>query len=167
MGGDCDAQHRLRDRGDQLLGCRNRGGVLAEEHRAIDGEVEIVDDVDQVDARIVRIGEKLAVGRQRLLIVDEDVVIVPAQHIEVRRHVDEMTRVRHDLPQPIAGAQRPLRERRHLHQVDIEMKEAGVVPCGGNILQGVLQDHPAFLGPRPFGGLGPSAGPTSATASRS
>ena len=82
------------------------GLILAEKHRAVDREVEVVDDVDQVDARIVRIGEEPAVGRQRLLVIEQNVIVVPAQHVEMRRHVDEVTGIGDDLAQPVAGPQR-------------------------------------------------------------
>src|SRR6516164_3932925 len=42
-----NAQDCFWDRGDQLLCCRDRRGVLAKEHRDIDREMEVVDDVDQ------------------------------------------------------------------------------------------------------------------------
>src|SRR5262249_7135826 len=46
-----NAQDCLGDRGDQLLCWCARGGVLAKEHRAIDREMEVVDDVDQINTR--------------------------------------------------------------------------------------------------------------------
>ena len=61
-----DAQHCLGDRGDQLLGGGHRGRVLAEEHRAVDGEVEVMDHVDQIDARIVGVSKELTVGASAL-----------------------------------------------------------------------------------------------------
>ena len=143
-----NAQHRLRNRGDQFLGQGDCGLVLAEKHRAVDREVEIVDDVDQVDARIVRISEEPAVGRQRLLVIEQNVIVVPAQHVEMRRHVDEVTGIGDDLAQPVAGPQCYLRKRRHLHQVDIEVQQARVIPCRRDFVESIFQHLPAFLGAR-------------------
>ena len=143
-------QHGFRNRRDQFLGRRDRRRVLAEEHRAIDREMEIVDDIDQVDAGIVGVGEKLAVGLQRLLIIDQHVAVMPAQHVEMRRHVDEVAGIRHDVAQPVAGAQRAFREWRHLHQVNIEMQQARVIPRRRDPVERVFQQRLAFLGAGAF-----------------
>ncbi len=60
-----DAQHGLGHRGNQFRHRRDRWRVLAQEQGTIDGEVDVVDHVDQVDARNVRTGEDSAVGHQR------------------------------------------------------------------------------------------------------
>ena len=38
----------------------------------------------------------------------DDALVVAAQHVDVRRHVDQMTRVGHQVAQFVAGAQRAL-----------------------------------------------------------
>jgi hypothetical protein len=88
----------------------------------------------------------LAVHDDRLLVVDDDVTIVAAQHVDMGRHVHEMAGIRHEVAQPVAGAQRALRERRHLHQVDIEVQQAGMVPARGDVAEGALQHLDRLLG---------------------
>ena len=44
-----------------------------------------------------------------------------------------MPRIGHQVAQPVARPQRPLREGRHLHQVDIEVQQAGMVPRGWRV----------------------------------
>ena len=53
--------------------------------------------------------------------------IFPAQHIDMRRHVLQMTGIRHQVDQRIAGVQGPLRVRRHFHQVQIHVQQSGML----------------------------------------
>jgi hypothetical protein len=69
-----------------------------------------MDHVDQIDARIVGVGEELTVGHQGLVIVDKDVMVMAAQDVEMRRHMDEVARVGRDLSQPVSRAQPQLWE---------------------------------------------------------
>ena len=113
--------------------------VLAEEHRPVDGEVVVVGAVERVDVHRPLAGQELAVGDDRLLVVDQHVAVVAAEHVDVGGHVDQVPGIRHQIAQPVARPQRALREGRHLHQVDVEMQEPRMVPRGGDVAEGALQ----------------------------
>jgi hypothetical protein len=63
----------------------------------------------------------LGVGRDRATIAFDHVTIAAAQHVDVGRHVDQVPGIMHQITQCIGRAQCPLRGRRHLHQVDVEV----------------------------------------------
>ncbi len=63
-----------------------------------------------------------------------------AQHVDMGRHVDQVARIGHQIAQPVAGPERALRERRHLHQVNVEMQQAGMVPRGREILERAFEN---------------------------
>ena len=54
--------------------------------------------------------QELAVSHRGFLIVDDNVAVIAAQHIDMGRHVDQMATFRHQITQPIACAQRKFRE---------------------------------------------------------
>ncbi len=64
----------------------------------------------------------------------------------MRRHVDQVACVRHDLAQPVAGPHRLLREGRHLHQVDVEVQQARMVPALRQVAHRAFQHGPRLLG---------------------
>jgi hypothetical protein len=118
--------------------------------------VQVVVAIHRVDVERPLALEELAVGDDGPLVVDNDVSIVAAQHVDVRRHVHQMARVRHQVAQVVARTQRALRERRHLHQVDVEVQQAGMRPRGRKVLEALLQ-HFHRLGRA--GVLGDAPGP--------
>jgi hypothetical protein len=64
MGGDSMRSTASGNARDQFLGGGDRGLVLAEEHGAVDREVEVVDDVDQVHAARRQAEPRLPASRQ-------------------------------------------------------------------------------------------------------
>ena len=78
-----------------------------------------------------------------------------ALNVDMGRHVDQVTGVGDEFAQRVARLQRLLRERGHLHQVNVEMQEAGVAHCVRVVVQGRFEMPPA---PRAFPRLGRFAG---------
>ena len=134
-----DAQQFLGRGVDQLLRRGDGRRVLAEEHGAVDDEVMVVAAVHRIDVEGALARQVLAVDHDGLLVVDDDVAIVAAQHVDMGRHVHEMARIGHEVAQPVAGAQRTLRERRHLHQMDVEVQQAGMIPARRDVAEGAFQ----------------------------
>src|SRR5690606_39428715 len=60
-----DAQHVLGQRGRQLPGALEGGAELAEEHRRVDLEVDVVAAVERVEASLAGRGEVPVVGLDR------------------------------------------------------------------------------------------------------
>ena len=110
IGGEGIPQQFFRSRIDQFLRCVHCGRILAQKHRAVDCEVMIMGAVHRIDIQCTLPLQILAVCRDRLLIVDDDISVVPAEHIDMRRHVNQVTGVGHQFAQPVTGSQRPLRE---------------------------------------------------------
>ncbi len=121
-----NAQEFLRHRLDQLVGGSNRRIVLAQEHRAVGREVIIVYTVARVEIHRPDVVVELTVGDDGLLVPQHRVTIVAALDVDVRRHVGEVAHIGADLAQPIAGDQRRFGMRRHFHQMDVQMQQAGV-----------------------------------------
>ena len=70
---------------------------------------------------------ELEVGLDRCLVPVHHVLIMPAQNIYVRWHVDQVPSIRHQSAQRIASLQRFFWKGRHFHQVNIEMQQAGML----------------------------------------
>ena len=134
-----DAQQLLGHGLDQLVGGGDGGRVLAEEHRTIGGEVVIVDPVARVKIHRPGAVVELAVRDDRLLVPVHRVAVVAALDVDVGGHVHQVAHVGGHLAQPVAGDQRHLRMRRHLHQVDMEVQQAGMVHRPGQIAEGGLE----------------------------
>ena len=65
----------------------------------------------------------------------------------MRRHMLDMARVRHEPAQHVGSAQGAFRVRRHLHEVDIDVKEARVPHSGTfDLFESGLQYAGRFLG---------------------
>lgn len=95
---------------------------------------------------------KLPVGDDRRVIGVDDRLIVAAEYIDVRRHVLQMARVRHEAAQPVSHLQRYFGIRRHLHQVDIHVEQTGM-PAPSRVfdaLQGRLEHFFGFSRARAF-----------------
>ena len=88
----------------------------------------VVRDVaDAVGALRIDLFEVSLVGGDRLLVGRHRVRVAPDAHVDVRRHVQQVTRARHGVAQPVRARQRSLRVRRRFHQVDPVMIGAGVL----------------------------------------
>ena len=70
------------------------------------------------------VGQVDAVGRDRAVIGAHRFVVMPAAHVDMRRHVAQMARVGHQFAQRIAGAQGFFRGGRHFHDVDVHVQHA-------------------------------------------
>ena len=134
-----DAQHRLGHGLDQLVGRGNGGRVLAEEHRAVGSEVVIVDPVAGVEIHRPGALVELAVRDDRLLVPVHRVAVVAALDVDVGGHVHEVAHVGGQLAQPVAGDQRRLGMRRHLHQVDVQVQQAGMAHRAGQVAESGLE----------------------------
>ena len=134
-----DAQHLLRHGLDQLVGGGERGRVLAVEHRAVGREVIVVHAIARVEIHRAGAVVELAVRDDRLLVPVHGIAVVAALHVDVGRHVDEVAHVGAELAQPVAGHQRRLRTRRHLHQVDVKVQKAGMAHRAGQIAEAGLE----------------------------
>ena len=135
--------HRL-GRTPQRAPC---GLDLAQEHRPVDREMVVVEPVARVDVERPLGAPVLEVGADRGLVPVHHVVVVPAKHVDMRRHVDQVPGIRHQRAQRIRRAQRLFRERRHLHQVHVEVQEARV-PHRLLIARQRLLQHRLCLGRR-------------------
>ena len=113
--------------------------VLAEEHRAVGGEMVVVHAIAGVEIHRPGAVVELAVGDDRLLVPVHRVAVVAALDVDVGGHVHEVAHVGADLAQPVAGEQRRFRVRRHLHQVHVQVQEARMVHRAGQIAEGGLQ----------------------------
>ncbi len=139
-----DAQQRVGHGLNQLVRGGDGGGVLAKEHRAIGGEVVIVDAVAGVEVHCAGAVIEFAVGDAGFLVPVHRVAIVAALDVDMRRHVHQMAHVRGNLAQPVSGEQRGLRVRRHFHQVDMEVEQAGMVHRAGQVAEGGFEDVAGF-----------------------
>jgi hypothetical protein len=72
------------------------------------------------------VGGHAVVSHDRALVAGDHTLVVAEQHVDVRRHVDEMAGVGSQAPQGIGRLESHLRRRRHLHQVDVEVQQPGV-----------------------------------------
>ena len=110
----------------QLIGGFQGRSVLAEEHRRIEFEVVVVAAVEGVEIDRPFLFQVFAVGLDRPAVGDHGAAVIAAEHVDVRRHMAQVSGVRHQVAQDIAGAQRPFRVRRHFHGVDVHVQHAGV-----------------------------------------
>ena len=151
-GRDLHPQQVLGDRRGQLVRSLQGGLRLAEEHRAVDLEVVVVRPVQRVEVHPAPAGPELLVGLDRGVVGRHDARIVAAQHVQMRRHVPQVARVRHQVAEQVPGAEGGFRGGRHLHQVDVHVQDAGVrLPAGAG--QGPLEHLPGLDRGRPGGRL--------------
>ncbi len=167
IGGTSSLQQLLREQVAIISSRRlERRLELAEEHRAVELEVVVVAAVERVEVERPLALEELAVGRDRLLVPDDDVVVVAAEHVDVGRHVQQVAGIGHEVAQLVAGAQRAFRVRRHLHEVDVHVQQAGMALASGrlDLAHGPLQHVAIASACRRLRPAGRSGGPTAATA---
>src|SRR5690606_3590467 len=131
-------RHRRALHLQQLLGDRRLqpgGGVQggageSGEHRAVDREVDVVGPVEGVEVHGARAGQVLLVRGGGEDVVRHDAPVVAAQHLEVGRHVEQVPGVGYGAAQPVGDGEGRFGGRRHLHQVDVQVDDAGVVRAG-------------------------------------
>jgi hypothetical protein len=124
-----DPEQFFRDGRGELVGGVQRGLRLPQEHRAVDLEVVVVRPVQRVEVHGTTQREELLVGRDRGGVRGHHPPVVAAQHVEMRRHVPQVARVRDQFAQPVSRLQRVLRPGRHLHQMDVQVQYTGVIPA--------------------------------------
>ena len=116
------------------------GPVPAEEHRAVNLEVIVVAPIEGVEVDASLALQELAVRFDRGVIGLHHRPVVAAQHVDVRGHVPQVAGVRHQVAQQVACGEGALGMRRHLHQVDVHVQQAGV----GRFAPGFAPFHGPF-----------------------
>ena len=90
-----------------------------------------MDVVRVVRALVERIGrralEVLLVDRHRALVGVERAAVLADAVVDVRRHVDDVPRARHQRAEALGGRERAFGRRRRLDRVDVEVDRAGMV----------------------------------------
>ena len=137
--GRFDAQH--------VFGCcfaqarQGRAGrfQLSQKQRAIEHEVVVVLSVAGVDVERPFAVVIFPVGVHRFLVPENDVVVVAAEHVDVRGHMHEMACVRDKGAQDVSLPKGRLGRRGHLHQVDVEVQQTGVRHGVGAAGKGVFK----------------------------
>ena len=120
---------------------------LARHHRRRRQKIQIVVVVHRrIHAARVRVGDVLAIDLCRLGVGRDGPGVVAGPHVDMRRHVDEVTRGRHQRLEAFGAGERPLRRVRRFDGVD-------VVVVGAHVARAALQhrlEHVHDL-QRPFG----------------
>ena len=137
-------QELLGDRIRQLLRGFQRDPGLSREHRAVDAEVVVVRAVERVEVHRAGPVPELRVRLDGPRVGGHRAPVVPAQHVQVRRHVVQVPGVGDQSAEPVGNHQALLRRGGHLHQVDVHVQQARV-PQGRRVGQCPLQ-HPLGLG---------------------
>ena len=83
-----------------------------------------------VEIIVTGMAQTLVVRLHRAFALRHGLRVVAAQHIDVRRHVLQMARIRHEAAQHVGRLQRALQKGRHLQGVNIDMEKAGM-GCAG------------------------------------
>ncbi len=81
--------------------------VLPEKHRAVELEVVVVRSIKRVEVHPAFEVVELPVGRDAIGVGFDNVVVVTAKDVDVRRHVLEVAPIRHQVAQHIAGLVAP------------------------------------------------------------
>ena len=120
------AEHRRHTR-DELAGGALRLGELTGHHRGRCEEVEVVVVVHRrVHAARFRGLDVLAIDLRRLGIARHGALVVARAHVDVRRHVNDMTGGRYERVEPLRARERASRRRRRFDRVDVVMVGADV-----------------------------------------
>ena len=161
-----DPQQFLGQRRLEVGGDAQRDLRPAEEHRPVDREVAVVRVVERVEPDPALVRDVLLVDLDRPQVPLQRALVVAAQHVDVRRHVHQVAGVGDERAQLVGDRQRPLGERRHLHQVHVEVHESGVrAPAGPRRARARAPPWPR-ASPRPRT-ADPCSDPTAPTASGS
>ncbi len=105
-----------------------------------------------IDIECTFAGIIFQVGLNRLLVPVHHIVIMPAQHVDMGRHMHKMPGVRYQRAQHITRLQRGLGRRRHFHQVNVKMQQTRVGHGPVNRVQGEFQNLLRLKRGGPFGG---------------
>ena len=126
------------------------------EHRGVDHEVQVVRAVQRVEVQRPFAFDEPSISLHRRQIRHHRVAVVTAQHVDMGGHVLQVAGIGHQAAQQVGRGQRVLRGGRHLHGVQIQVQDAGMLPSGGRgqrIVQDPLGlDHPRAR--RRFAGAG-------------
>ena len=82
--------------------------------------------IERVEPHPALLRDVLLVDLDRAQVRVERALVVAAQHVDVRRHVHEVAGVGDERAQSVRDRQRLLGDRRHLHQVHVQMGESRV-----------------------------------------
>ena len=115
-------RHGLPD----LVASLQRWFVLTQKHGRVHLEMDVVQHVDRVDPDLGIGCHVLLVGHDRFDIRIERVLELATQHIEVRRHVNQVRSIGHQRPQNVGLRQPSFGRGRHLHDVDLEVQQTRV-----------------------------------------
>ena len=124
----------------------DRRSLLAEEHRAVEREMQVVNAVERVEVRRARVGLEPVVDVGRGQVSIKDVLVVSAEYVDVRGHVHEMAGIRHEVLEPVAVTEGAFGVRRHLHQVDVHVQQARMIPGARGLFKGALKDSHSLGG---------------------
>ena len=122
------AEHRL-----ERAGRLERDLPLGAEHRAVDAEVVVVRAVELIEADVAGVRGVAVVGGDRRVVVGHYAGVVAAEHVDVCRHVQQVPGVGDQRAQHVGRAQRLFGVGGHLHQVDVEVQQAGVGHTAGEV----------------------------------
>ncbi|KIH86865.1 hypothetical protein SPBR_08101 [Sporothrix brasiliensis 5110] len=149
--GRLDAQHRFGDCRLHAVRRLERRLRHAAQHRRVNQRVVVVQPVVAVKRApaVARRRKVLVVGHRRPVVVLHRAPVVAHQHVNVRRHVVRVARVRHQITDHVRCRQRRGRGRRHFHQVDVVVRHARV-RLDARARQGSLEER-AHLGDRRTG----------------
>ena len=144
LGNERIARHGA-DPSGRLIGL----AVLAEKHRRIHEQMEIVAAGGGVEVLVAGIVEIFIVRHDRSFALRDGLRIVAAEHVDMRRHVLEMAGVRRVAAQHVRSLESTLGSGRHLEGMDVHVEQPGV--DGALALDPV---HPDVQGPQDLGGAG-------------
>ena len=109
--------------------------------------------VERVEVHRSLTRQEPLVRRDRVGVGRDDPPVVPAQHVDVGRHMEQVAAVGHQRAERVGRPEGTLGVRRHLHQVDVHVQHAGMRRAR-RPLQRELQHPPRLRGVR--AGRGPA-----------
>jgi len=96
--------------------------------------------VDGIEIFGTRPIQEFSVRHNRGVVSRYHIDVVAAQNVNVCRHMQQVTGIRHKGTQTVAMTQRALRVRRHFHKMGIHVQQTGVIPCPVECVEGVFQN---------------------------
>ena len=141
--------------------------LLAQEHRAVDLEVVVVRPVERVEVHRSLARQELLVGRDRVGVAGDDPPVVPAQHVDVGRHVPQVAARPAPAPRSESAARRARSGWATSPSGGCTCAARRDAPLPAGLLQGPLQHPPRLRRCARRRPARRSAGPTAATASGS
>ncbi|GJC85395.1 hypothetical protein ColLi_08233 [Colletotrichum liriopes] len=127
-------------------GMRDGLAVVAHDHGRVDERVVVVQPVVVVErvlptAVLLDLGEEDIIGQCRLEVVLDGPTVIPYQDVDVRRHVERVPRSRDLVTDHVGRRQGRLGRGRHLHEVNVHVRDAGV-PLDARLPQRGLEEIP-------------------------